>query len=277
MPILSLQDLGPIVMRERAIHARECFRSSIWPIYGSKKGTAERVTHGDLSLVGTGVLISIRGRYYIVTAAHVTDELYQSPLWIPRGDDFWPIHGMLHETVPPQDNRRLDVFDCCWFEVSADDQARFQCATFLTTNHLSHNRAPNQNRFLMAYGYPRSKNKRFVSGAIQPRALSYTGCSPEQHESAGELIGQRTQHIFLRYPRVSVENEAGESHHPIEPRGMSGGALIDLGDFSVPENSAKSGGAPPLLAGILLEYHRKHETIVAINIRFVTDSIENTH
>ena len=277
MPILSLEDLGPVVMRERAAHARECFRDSVWPIYGSKKGTVGKIARGDLSLVGTGILISIRDRNYVVTAAHVTDELYRSPLWIPRGDDFWPIQGMLHETVPPQGNRRLDVFDCCWVEVSAEDRARFRRATFLTTDHLSHNRVPNHNRFLMAYGYPGSKNKKFTSGVIQPRALSYTGCSPEPHETREELMGRRTEHIFLHYPRASVENEEAEHHHPIAPSGMSGGALIDLGDFSIPDNSIQSGGAPPLLAGILLEYHRAHEIMVALNIRFVTDAIENTH
>lgn len=277
MSILSLQQLGPIVMRERAERARRSFRNSVWPIYGSKKGNIEKVTQRDLCLVGTGVLISIQSRYYVITAAHVTDKLYQTPLWIPRGEDFWPIHGMLHETIPPQGGRNLDIFDCCWIEVSADDQAQFRHAIFLTIEHLSHNRASYQNRFLMAYGYPSSKNKKFMSETIQTRALSYTGSSLEQDESTEEFMARRTQHIFLHYPNTSVENEATESHNPIKPNGMSGGALIDLGDFSIPENSTQSGGASPLLAGILLEYHKKYKAIVAVNIRFVTNAIETVN
>ena len=275
MPILTLEKIGPTVMRERAERARELFRSSIWPIYGSRKGNSTNVARGDLALVGSCVFISIRNRYYIITAAHVTDNLSHTPLWIPRGEDFWPIHGMLHETVSPEGQRKLDVFDCCWVEISEQARSGFKRATFLTQDRFSHNRASSQNRFFMAYGYPRSKNKKFFKEEIQPRALSLTGCSSEPHETPQELIETRKKHIFLRYSPESVENEQQEPHNPTAPAGMSGGALIDLGDFSRPENSAGSGGSPPLLAGILLEYQRTYQAMVAVNIRMITDAIEN--
>ncbi len=93
-------------------------------------------------------------------------------------------------------------------------------------------------------------------GALCINPIIYTEVSigyerPEEveaalpHETREELRGRRTEHIFLHCPRASVENEEAEHHPPIAPSGMSGGALIDLGDFSIPDNSIQSGGTPP--------------------------------
>jgi hypothetical protein len=50
---------------------------------------------------------------------------------------------------------------------------------------------------------------------------------------------------------------------------MSGGPLIDLGDFSTPKNVQKGKKAVGQLAGLLIEYHPTQKAIVAVRIDVV--------
>lgn len=52
---------------------------------------------------------------------------------------------------------------------------------------------------------------------------------------------------------------------------MSGGALIDMGVFSDPMISNPSTASAPLLSGVLLEFHRKHRLMIALDVQVVIE------
>lgn len=57
------------------------------------------------------------------------------------------------------------------------------------------------------------------------------------------------------------------------PKGLSGGALIELGDFASPESYARDPTRNALLGGMLIEYHRDHHALVSIRIDQVINGI----
>jgi hypothetical protein len=56
-------------------------------------------------------------------------------------------------------------------------------------------------------------------------------------------------------------------------KGLSGGALIELGDFSLAESYARDPTRSALLAGMVIEYHGDHHALVSIRIDPVINSI----
>lgn len=272
MSLLTLEESGPIVLRERSEQARQTFRNAVVPVYAVL--SRHKPTPKDLRLVGSAVLLSGEGRKYVATAAHVIDELDNSSLWIPRGDDLWPLHGKIIQSATPPGGRRQDVVDCSWLEIDSHEAGRFKAEPFVTESAISFNRNGYSERFYMAYGYPRSKNKKNIN-TVAMQARSYSGCSAEPISIPGSLRTCRKRHIFMECDSKVTEEEDGTRRNAIAPAGMSGGALIDLGRFSDPKNAATSSAAPPLLAGILLEYHKTQRLLVALDIQVLIQGMKD--
>ena len=59
------------------------------------------------------------------------------------------------------------------------------------------------------------------------------------------------------------------------PRGLSGGALLDLGEFTSPDSYARRPSRSALLSGIVIEYHGDHRALVAVKIGTIVDGIRS--
>ena len=128
----------------------------------------------------------------------------------------------------------------------------------------------------MAYGFPRSKNKKYTSGQVSLQARSYSGCGAEPDAIPAFLRRSRPRHIFLEYDERTTEGEDGVRRNVSAPAGMSGGALIDMGVFSDPMISNPSTASAPLLSGVLLEFHRKHGLMIALDVQVVIEGIKRS-
>jgi hypothetical protein len=71
--------------------------------------------------------------------------------------------------------------------------------------------------------------------------------------------------LFLRYEKYSY-NTMAQRVNSISPVGFSGGALLDLGDFTSPTVLASEPPSTARLSGMLVEYHRHHHALVAVKI-----------
>ncbi len=58
----------------------------------------------------------------------------------------------------------------------------------------------------------------------------------------------------------------GQKQNTFHPRGLSGGALLDLGEFSSPESYERSPTANAKLAGMVIEYYSEHQALVAVKV-----------
>ena len=81
-------------------------------------------------------------------------------------------------------------------------------------------------------------------------------------------------HLFLRYNKYSLDT-SGRKMDSINPEGFSGGALLDLGDFSSPTILIRTPGASARLSGMLIERHRHHNAIVAVKIGLIVQAIRD--
>lgn len=61
---------------------------------------AESLRGGGLTHVGTGLFVEFRSQPFLFTAAHVTDNLQHSELWVPAHDSIYPIQGYVAAACP---------------------------------------------------------------------------------------------------------------------------------------------------------------------------------
>ena len=157
------------------------------------------------------------------------------------------------------------------------DQAvdRLGAVTFLNNSRISHIRKPSAGRLYTALGYPVSRNKKAVdhmTHSISTRASMYTDHVDEMPELASKLRVTGCDHLFLRFEKRSFTGD-GACENTFGPIGLSGGALLDLGDFSSTEAYARDPTGSALLAGMVIEYHRKHRALVSVRIDTVMNGI----
>ena len=58
---------------------------------------------------------------------------------------------------------------------------------------------------------------------------------------------------------------------------VSGGALLDLGEFTSPNSCARDPNRSALLSGMVIEYYRDHRALVAVRIGTIVNGIRSGH
>ena len=79
-------------------------------------------------------------------------------------------------------------------------------------------------------------------------------------------------HLFLNYNFKHSKNDNGGLINSVNPQGLSGGSLVDMGTFGDwigPTN--KPAGK---LAGMLIEMHKPHKAIIAVKINKIVNFIK---
>lgn len=253
--IETLEDAERRLLHERATRARRAFRRAVRPIYAvAGDGPNPIMQH-----IGSCILLSIDGHRVVATAAHVLDNRAHGLLSVGGVVGTHPVpivDGMLRTTTAPLGDRQRDANDCGFWLIPEAALATLGAVEFLDASRISHNRASSDHRYYMAMGYRRSRNKKTVNHrrkAIETRASTYSGSLlpiPEPAKKLGFLDGQ---HFFLHFDECA-EDEAGAQVNAFGPRGFSGGALVDLGDFRPAQVYASADSWRPLLSGMLIEH-----------------------
>ena len=229
--IQTLADLAQARIRECAPQAVEDFRRSVRPIYA-----AEGEDYVHLEHVGSCLLLEIDGRRILSTAAHIADWLTKNwKLCVLGLVGTHPIGivGRVRATVPPMGIRQWDHLDCAFWEVPGEAVAAFGPVEFLGAPRLSKNRAPVAGRAYTAFGFPVCRNEDSIdaAGSISVRMSMYTGGLVDVPPTLAEKLPMSGQeHLLLNFSE-EAETIGGESIATFDPVGLSGGALIDLGDF----------------------------------------------
>lgn len=270
--IESLDHAERTLMRACSERAATQCDKTVRPIYANSPDKP-RPKH-----VGSCILLKIDGVRVLTTAAHTADWTQKGiTLYVggPIGKRLVAIPGIAQTTIAPLGIREKDPFDFAFWVVSDDDASALGRVVFLGKDRLSHNRAPPQARYFMAYGYARSRNKTRVDHrrkAIGVRTSRYTGTVAEIPELAATLGVSGNQHLFLRFQQ-RAEAADGTQVNSFGPVGFSGGGLFDLGDFTSPAIYADYAQRPAVLAGMMIEHHPEHEAVVAVKIGFIVQSI----
>ncbi len=271
---MLIETLEESVMRrisECTEESAKDLQRSVRPIYASTDGTKPQP-------VWSCVLLQVEGRKYVVTAAHVIDWLADAALYVAGlvGQQLVQIVGEVSSTQAPIGGRRKDRWDFAFWPITARAASGLGVVRFLDSNDLSHNRASSKNRVYMAIGYPVSRNKRKIDAPKRKLKLvlrKYSSKALDLPKLAADLQISGNDHFFLQFEKRSQDSE-GRRVRTFNPVGMSGGAFVDLGDFTSISRYVPDQNAQGKLAGILSEHHKRHGAIVAVKIQSIVRAIK---
>jgi hypothetical protein len=255
------------------LQAEKDFRPSVRPVYRNSDQD-KRVEH-----VGSCLLLDIEGSACIVTAAHIMDQGALGPLYIAGrpGTQLVPIlDGTVVTTLMPAAGRNYDPIDVGFWLPPAAALDSLGTVDFLHASRVPQGVQPSKARLYTAFGYPLSRNKNRIDHrerSISTGISMYTAGVEVMPKLAAKLGVSGAGHLFLRFNKHSFDAD-GAHANTFGPRGLSGGALLDLGEFESTESYEREPKGSALLSGMVIEYHPEHDALVAVRIEVVIGTIQ---
>jgi hypothetical protein len=231
-----------------------------------------------LQLLGSGILLRIAGRQFLITAAHVLDDASpERPIYIPneeRGDS--PLQGIPCVTaIPEGGERRHDRLDIGVVEMHNATIGNLPGYEFLTVADIGMSERPVEGCTYSLMGFPYTKNKPpYCTNHVRPTLVTYTTTSAD--ESLYQSMGSATDtslllHLKREDTMLAYGNRGKAPATAPHPKGMSGGAVWRL------EGVARQAGCNSVnkLVGVFIEYHKDHHVVVATKVDVVVDLIRH--
>ena len=192
---------------------------SVCPIFCEREG--ER-----LYQVGSGVLIEFRGCVFILTAAHVIDELEKSDLLVPHfGNEIRSIEGS-YSYIKCSGSRSEDIHDFGYFKLDKSFLSGLKEHFYFVREHeLGMERYYAEKELFSFVGYPYRKSN--VSGGCASTDLYAYGTyhvEIEEYESLGFLVDVNIVTKFNRKNSFNPKSKRVEL--PVLPHGISGGGVF---------------------------------------------------
>jgi hypothetical protein len=267
MPIDSLD------ARDRlTLQAERAFRASVRPVYRNSDANP-RPEH-----IGSCLMLNIGSVPTVVTAAHILDQTAEQSLYIAGLVGTSPVlirGGVIMATPRPQGGRKVDRYDTAVWQPPVHAVEALGAVDFLDASRISHKRESSAGRLYTALGYPVSRNKKAINHgtrSISTHVSMYTAEAEEMPELAAKLEVTGSDHLFLRFPKHAFTGDGGRVN-TFGPKGLSGGALLDLGELTSPESYARDPTRSALLCGMVIEYHNDHRALVAVRIDIIVNGV----
>lgn len=248
------------IMNQCADNGTTQFISAIRPIYGSTES-------GEPDHMGTCILLDIKNNKYLLTAAHILDNNEYSSLYV-GGNTLVLIENEFNLTKMPQSGRQDDHYDFAWCQLSDDFICKLGDVSFVSEGQISSNHIGCKGKFYLALGYPNTQNKNVSNSkkTVTSNYMSYLSTIKHNKKFCKKLGISGEDHIFLDYSKYSKDSN-GLKVSSFAPRGVSGGAIIYVGNIVNPERLESH------LAGMLIEYHKDYQIMLAVKISIVINEI----
>jgi hypothetical protein len=222
---------------------------------------------------GTATLLRVGKRSFIVTAAHVIDAAKESSIYLGIGKRLFPLEG--NAFVTKSSNREDDVFDFAFLEAPVE-LSENPDVRFLNTRDFYFGESEKSITSFMAYGFPRSKNKKvdIPKKIIRNRSWSFT--STESDIDLSQFRASDQTHIAIKFTSRKFVTESGSATNVYSPRGLSGGPLLKLGNPGNPDyyRPIKKGqDCSAKLSGILIEHRSEKNVVIAVRLSTVLTAI----
>ncbi len=243
------------------------FKPSIRAVYGQSE--KQQPYH-----IGSCIFLSIKSKKYLLTVAHIIDESKDTPLYINGvGNELVCIQYRFILTNRPALGREADMYDFAWAHLS--DESIKLCGEndFIPEEKFTDGTENPKGRIYLALGYPCSKNKPNVfKKTITPAYFRYADIVKNDETLCKKLKVSGAEHLFFNYNFKHSMNDKGDLINSIEPRGLSGGVLVDMGKFVDWHKSADKPTGK--LAGMIFMKHEDRNTIVAVKIGAIVNLIK---
>lgn len=215
-------------------------------------GSVHVVVDGEIEKVASCVFASFRGVRYVVTATHVLTNNLRLPIVIQSSDGICSFKGTFRFL------RDSSVLDIAIARLSSELCDALSGACFYDlANIMPNDVAPPGHRYVV-FGFPNSKNRR-ISGLKLPLKRQSVGLLTR----SAELLFPNTppidvrRHIPLEWNARNVVLLDGTQRNPPAPEGLSGGAVIDLGDIDDLDVLASEKPPKPKIVGVVSSWPQK--------------------
>lgn len=266
---------------DQAIRSRrhECSEAVTKQFHPSVRTIFASTETGNPEFVGSCILLNVLNTDYVVTAAHIIDWTNTHAIYVGGtvGTEPVQVAGDIKATKSPEGLRTKDKFDFAFWKIPQDSADKLGEVAFLNSSRVSHNQLSTANRFYLAMGYPLARNKGNITYSTQSIKTSLSKYTSEVGENAAlakKLGVTGNEHFFLKFEKYSSTAE-GKKVSSFKPRGMSGGALVDLGNFANVDKYSSDSKPTGYLCGLLIEHHREHQAMIAVRIEHVIGAISH--
>lgn len=263
MAIQTVQDLIRQQLHQRMQNAHRSLGKAVRPLYYA---TDEQRP----AQLGSCVLVRYRQRSLLITAAHVIDNNTTTSLYLPAKGTLTKLEGSGVATTAPNGDRRRDRLDFAIIELPQKLVDHLDDVTFIEEKDIGSSLVDSRGRGFMALGYPNSRNKKIdhKTRKIRPRVYSYGATAVQDPGFLTKLAVSGDDHLLFAYEKKSRDPD-GTIVSAVAPIGMSGGALVDLGNLSTPYSIAGAVVPNFSLAGLLIEFHHAERRVVAVKMQTV--------
>ncbi len=235
---------------------------SVCPIFCQKEG---KKTY----LLGSGVLIEFRGHAFLLTAAHVMDELKMARLLVPNAEGKLKVIEEVHAYINPSEDRNKDFLDHGYFKLNENLLEGLRENFYFVKEHeLGIEKYYADKQLFSFVGYPYRKSN--VSGeraSIETCAYGSGHAELSEYECLGYPVEACIVTKFNR--NNSFNPNSGRIELPVLPHGISGGGVFiwprEIEITGIPPNNRK-------LVGIGHTWE-KNEYLVGTRIEIYLESI----
>jgi hypothetical protein len=217
---------------------------------------------------GTGVYLCICDHYFLLTAAHVLDDLTNSTLYIAgyTTNELIALEGESLRSVTDdgsRDNDRSDIGIC---RLGPDLVTKIGAESFLPVSMVDVDDTGDAGATYIAMGYPAKKNTRlnYENKSVKRHPFSYTTKVLVNNELI-KMGFHNSSHILVGYKKRHSRDSSGRDTTAPNPFGMSGGPLWRFKTYS--------GKSFSRLVGILIEWKKESGGILAVRLPAVLASI----
>lgn len=242
-PLQPHESTDALRIRDHIAVGQKDALSCTYPIYGR--------AHGRIRLLGSGFILRVDKTVVVVTAAHVLHQRLHATLVLPHFDslpkELQIIEGdsngadlgliLLPNGVVPDPKRVKPVTLSDFGFSSKIDSDTMYCVT----------------------GFPLSRNKQKPHGRFRPAPLAYTASAAE--DEVYQSLGRDPEaFLALRYDKRRALDVNLRYVNPLEPTGISGGPVWNLGLF----NELVDRPCGRTIAAIAIEQHPSLGAMLAV-------------
>lgn len=226
----------------------------------------KQVDSRRLEQFGSGLLLSIDGKFVLISAGHVFAELNNSHVWLPGAPAFFPVTGEIVSSAGLEKAGRTDdLLDLGFTFLDDFSQGRLRAAglDFLPIQSVDLNGQSLLSGRCIFSGFPSSKSDAHVGASRIASTPTHIRC-PVLDDAQTEALGFKPRiQVVARYNRIRQrDDESGRVIQGPLPFGMSGGPVWGV----------QIDGTPMLVA-IGVFYDEVRNLLVGTKIHFAIKEI----
>jgi hypothetical protein len=260
-------ELGEICLE----FAKARFKEAIRPIYCC-------TPQGNPIHEGSCVLLVLKGKHLLLTAAHVIDaaKINDSTLYVGGEHSLLKIEGEFWAAEAIAGVRVKDRYDFAVGLMSDEFVQKMGKVHYISESDIAPDRTNHDGRLYSIVGYPNTKNKSIDKRnySVQSTRWHYFSSHKDSPALMKKLNVTGEDHIFVGYDKKQSKDSNGSIVGSVSIHGVSGGAVFDLGNFADPMNYAPDFQCTPRLAGIFIEFHYQHHATVTTKIGVILNALK---